>query len=65
MGLFSKKKENRKPVVYLATPGKSCLDCKHCDTTKANEYGQVYCRWDDCYYFAETGRDCDHFDKSF
>ena len=44
-------------------PGRSCLDCKHCDTMRSTKNGEVYCKWDSCFYFPETGLNCEDFNK--
>ncbi len=43
-------------------PGRSCLDCKHCNLARAKN-DQIYCNWDSEYYYPETGRSCDDFNK--
>lgn len=45
------------------SPGRSCLDCKYCDTTRANNEGAIYCEYDNIHYFPETGLNCDDFNK--
>lgn len=65
MGLFnSVKKDNKYSNIRSNVPGRSCLDCKHCNIEHADrERGMIYCNWDSEYYYPETGHKCDDFNK--
>lgn len=55
-------KSNDSPEVKSYHPGKSCFNCKYCDASNPQN-GQIYCKWDQYYYFPETGLNCDRLTK--
>ena len=63
MGLFGRAKKKDKSSNKRAYPlGKSCFDCKHCDTRSLKDE-KIFCKWDSEYYYPETGSDCIDFNK--
>ena len=68
MGIFSRNtgkkaaNKSKKPAIRSYAPGRSCLDCKHCDTNRADG-DRIYCRWDSEHYYPEAGKDCIDFNK--
>ncbi len=64
--LFNKHKDTNKSKqsnIRSYAPGRSCLDCKHCDTSRATKDGRIYCIWDSEHYYPEAGLNCDDFNK--
>ena len=63
-GLFRESERNDRPFRTNWAPGKaperSCLDCRYCNLRRAKNY-EIYCNWDDVYYYPETGISCDDF----
>ncbi len=44
------------------TPERSCLDCRYRDKKRDNiKAHMIYCKWDDTYYYPETGFRCDDY----
>lgn len=58
-GSGEKKKHTSTRRVPLGT---SCYDCKYCDS-KRNKDDMIYCKWDDTYYYPETGSSCSDRNK--
>ena len=69
IGEYKDSKKNKQPLnnrkkhstIHTNVSGHLCYDCTHCNTSKSNSQGQVYCKWDNEYYLPETGINCDDF----
>lgn len=60
----SKKSRKEHSTIKSNVPGRSCLDCKHCISERADrKRGMIYCNWDSEYFFPETGHSCNDFNK--